>query len=771
MRLGSGGWVCAPGALAALVVLGLAAGCSGGGGAVDDGATEGEADADIPRDELGAEDAPLDEPGAGEADGPLDEVGAGDADVPRDEVGEADADGDAPADELEAGDADAPLDEFDAGDVPGDEPGVEDAPVDELEAEDGGGEADGWTPAESQLTAVWANTGEDKVTKGDLRATADPAAVRNSAWDGERVSLFAARNEVVAFALVLEAGERTAADVSVAFDRLDGPGGFAIVSRAASGDGVFDWTGRPIELFFVRYLQIRGLSRAAYEMYDERHVPERFRRPWSGEGFGTGGWEDRPDHDKFYPEIAVPLELVPEFDIPAGESQIVWVDVYVPRDAPAGSYAGTVTISEGGEETRRVPVALDVRAIALPDTSRLGSMIVVGYGDPNTRYLGEPFPSDPDLVARARVIRDRHFQLAHRHRLSLIGDTGSEAWDRDEPRPDWGPRLDGTLFTAASGYDGPGAGVGNGVYSIGTYGSWSWREEDEAAMRTHTDGWATWFAAHAPGTTYFLYLIDESSDFPQIERWASWIRGNPGPGSAVLSMATIGAPDALAHTPSLDIATSTLTVGITDLWQTAVDAFIADPRRRIFFYNGKRPAAGSFATEDDGVALRVLAWAQYKKRIERWFFWESTYYNNFQGGTGQTNVFRTARTFGADGGFDPELGESGWMYSNGDGVLFYPGTDLLFPVDSYGVAGPFASLRMKTWRRGIQDGEYLALAEAVDAEAVEAIVARMVPLVMWEYGVDDPGDPTWVRADISWSTDPDDWERARGELAGIIEGP
>jgi hypothetical protein len=47
----------------------------------------------------------------------------------------------------------------------------------------------------------------------------------------------------------------------------------------------------------------------------------------------------------------------------------------------------------------------------------------------------------------------------------------------------------------------------------------------------------------------------------------------------------------------------------------------------------------------------------------------------------------------------------------------------------------------------------------------------MVPLVMWEYGVDDPGDPTWVRADISWSTDPDDWERARGELAGIIEGP
>ena len=41
--------------------------------------------------------------------------------------------------------------------------------------------------------------------------------------------------------------------------------------------------------------------------------------------------------------------------------------------------------------------------------------------------------------------------------------------------------------------------------------------------------------------------------------------------------------------------------------------------------------------EDDGVALRALAWAQYKKHINRWFFWETTYYNNNQGNTGQTD--------------------------------------------------------------------------------------------------------------------------------------
>jgi hypothetical protein len=35
------------------------------------------------------------------------------------------------------------------------------------------------------------------------------------------------------------------------------------------------------------------------------------------------------------------------------------------------------------------------------------------------------------------------------------------------------------------------------------------------------------------------------------------------------------------------------------------------------------------------------------------------------------------------------------------------------------------------------------------------IVSEVVPKVRWEHGVDDPGDPTWVRTDIGWSTDPD----------------
>lgn len=92
------------------------------------------------------------------------------------------------------------------------------------------------------------------------------------------------------------------------------------------------------------------------------------------------------------------------------------------------------------------------------------------------------------------------------------------------------------------------------------------------------------------------------------------------------------------------------------------------------------------------------------------------------------------------------------------------------PQRSYDVNGPFASLRMKHWRRGLQDADYLMMATAKDAPKVKTIVDRMVPKALWEYGVNDVNDPTWVRADISWSTNPDDWEAARKELAEIIEG-
>ena len=558
-------------------------------------------------------------------------------------------------------------------------------------------------PGEPGLGALWANEGGDKVVQEALRATRDPAAVHNSVWDGARVHLFAARNEIVSFNLVLEAPEVTARGLRVTFDRLEGPDGALIRSAPAEGNGVFDWTARDIELFYVRYLQIRGLSVFGWARYDERHTPERMRRPHDEFGQSAGAWSERPDHDRHYPEIAVPLELEGRFDIDAGHNQSVWCDIYVPRDAPPGRYAGTLTVQERGHEPRAVPVELEVLGITLPDQTTTKTMVVTSYSTVNTRYLGIPFPNQGPEGERSKRVRDRHWQVAKRHRLSLVDDSASpDPHPPQRPPGEWFPRLDGTLFTPERGYRGPGEGVGNGVYVIGLYGTWGWKEEGEAGMHQNADAWQGFFDERFPETTAYLYLIDESTDYAQIEAWAQQVDRAPGPGSRLATMATLGIREGVERTPSLDVVGNAFILA-SEATRTAIDRLLADPGKELVLYHGYRPAGGTYMIDDDGVALRVNPWAQRKLGVDRWFTWESTYYKNFQFGRGDTDVMNQAQTFGSVTGVDPALGETGALYANGDGVLFYPGTDTVFPESSYGVDGPFASLRLKAWRRGIQD--------------------------------------------------------------------
>ena len=248
--------------------------------------------------------------------------------------------------------------------------------------------------APGPITAVWANTGEDKVAQEELRTRKGNRVILNRTWDGKAVHLFGARNEVVAFNLVLEAAGSRAGQVSVEFNRLTAPNGFVINSAPVENStGVFDWTRRDIELFYVRYLRIRGLSALSYGTYDERHIPSRFRRPRAANDIFTGGWADRPDHDKHYPDIAVPMEMVPTFSIAAGQNQSVWADIYIPKNAPAGLFKGEVIIRVAGEVTYRVPVRLDVLNFSLPDVPSAKTMVATSYHDVAQRYTGVTYPN------------------------------------------------------------------------------------------------------------------------------------------------------------------------------------------------------------------------------------------------------------------------------------------------------------------------------------------------------------------------------------------
>lgn len=630
--------------------------------------------------------------------------------------------------------------------------------------------------ASAAITAVWANDGGDKVTQDELRVTRHmenrTGLTRNRVWDGSTIRLFGAHNEIVSFNLVLEAGsESPAFSVSVQFDSLVGPGGVSIHSRSATSNDVFDWTQRPIELFYARYLQVNGLSHFGYNKWDERQVPVRFQRPHLDNGNAFGGWYDRPDHDKFYPDPLVPIELVKKFDISAGQNQSVWADVYIPKDVPGGMYSGLVNISEDGQITKQIPVQLSVYGFVLPDQPSARTMAILSSGEIRSRYVsaGQYINWNTPGGRRAVAITDKYFQLFHRHKIALLGE--NECPIADRPCDTSIPRLDGSLYTPEHGYAGPGIGTAPGIFSIGTYGVWSWRDQDRSAMWQHTNAWATWFHSYLPGTEYFLYLQDEPKepDWPKNETWAEWMSENPGLGNTVPSVITISPVIARAAIPHLSIAmTGTgnscepgqLFCDLSAITQDAADFYQSTPGRQLWAYNDGRPGAGSSMTEDDGIAMRTLPWVQNKMGFRRWMYW---YVNP----DGTSNLFRNAVTFGTVSHRDYSIGATGGDgTSNGNGLLVYPGTDLFNPADSYGVDGPFASLRLKEWRRGIQDVDYLAIAETIDPAAAKRIKDRILPKVMWQYGGTDPN--YYVGDGQSWSSDPDIWEGARAELASII---
>jgi hypothetical protein len=635
----------------------------------------------------------------------------------------------------------------------------------------------GGTSGTTSITAVWANEGGDKVTQDELRATGHPSAVKSSVWDGHCIKTFGAKNEVVSFNLILEAKTSKAAKVTVSLGDLKGPGGTVIRSAPRSAAKLFDWTTTEAELFYVRYLQIKGLSQQAYgtlASWQEATFPKRAQCPGMTQAnpdskpVGSGcPWTQRPVANKFYPDILVPLELVPTFDIAASSNQSIWADVYIPKTAPSGVYGSILTIREDGTVTHEVPVSLRVRNFALPDAPSAKTMLFTSYGDIAQRY-----------GSAAGTALENQRLLAHRHRISLIGDDENQTGT--QPGSDYVSVLDGSLFSAKNGYAGPGAGTGQDVYSIGTYGGLT-EGSSQSAFTSVFNGWETWFEANSPSTERFVYLCDEidcTESTPTLATQLAWWAAIGGVGSKLHTLATqplLDAPMALSDpTSSWPFSQGVSSGGTSKGGTSAADqaaanaVLAAEPGRRIYTYNGQRPGAGSCATEDDGVALREQPWSQYKKKIDRWFWWEATYYDDNQQGLGKVDLFDSADTFGVATS-DPIYGTNGG--ANGNGVLVYPGTDTLFPSSSYGIAGPIASLRLKEWRRGLEDVDYLTLAAAIDASKVAAIVDKIVPSVLWEQQCYDPtNDCSYTYAPVSFSIDPDDWEAARAELAHIIDG-
>lgn len=535
--------------------------------------------------------------------------------------------------------------------------------------------------------SVWAIDDGEKIRRDAVDLPLE-SGTDNPVWQpGEAIELFALRDEVVAFQVVVEADAKALAGVTVDLDELVGPGG-ATIANATGADDPTRFLGRRIERFVEHY-------------FDVARPSGNTDRPAESLGWASGSGPEPGAFTGAVPDALVPVEVAPSWSpypmrIAARSNGVVWIDVTVPRTQPAGMYRGDVVVRAGGAEIGRLPVRLEVVGARMPDRPAK-TMLFYGRSELD------------DRIGAGDAAEKHLWQLLHRHRLVPMHGAKSRAEAQAHLSA-----LDGSIYTAAQGYEGPGEGVGDDVLSLGTYGGFGAPDaSDLAAVESIADLLAE--KQLLAGTDVFVYAIDESCSSPRGAQWKSLLAGSKDPNAASVRVGwTCSQPP--ADQP----------VDLPMVFASAFDPAKVEAARAkgktTWIYNGVRPSTGTFLTDSEAVSTRVNGWISGMFDVGRWFYWETTFwYDDNPGGHGAYDPFVTAETFHNDDG----------DYCMGDGVLLYPGRQVdRFTEHSIGMDGVIASIRLKNWRRGVEDAGWLALARAAAPDRADAIAAELLPRVL-----------------------------------------
>ena len=629
-------------------------------------------------------------------------------------------------------------------------------------------------PAEAGLTRVWAVDDGEKVMKQDTSNILATSGL-NKVWQGETVNLFGAKNEIIAFQLILQGDSSGLNNVKVELPLLKQTGGSYSIdnSKAQDADDPFNYVGKRIEVFVEHYQNIRTRT-----------------SPTSQSAWGFSGAQG--NYLGYVPDALIPVES-PKFSggftVEANKNQGVWFDLYLPKDAPAGTYTGTITVKSGSTTVKTVPVNLTVYGFTLPDETHLKSFAFFApYSGSNfNSFFGTSYLSGTSYYQ----VEKRYHQLMHRHRMDLSQNLTSSLVSS---HPYFKGYLTGASYTTASGYDGPAVAVGDGVAPLGVYDSFrSGFTGEKADWQAAAKNWVEWFDENAPEVDYFVHLPpdeakpDYLADLVQKGEWIKeasnlktfattigfildeggtslgdkWQKAGCGSYlgeinvrddlGAVVDLWGVNNICGYFHEPGTSWGGTT---GRLLGWVTKMADKVRAEGNDVVVYNGTYPYMGTNLIDADATHQRVNPWIFWKYGVNYYFYYHANLYND-------NNPFTDNYYYSSS------------VYRHGLGNYLYPGQDLKSGESAYnyGLAGPMASIRLKNWRRGQQDYEYLWLAKrAGKTSAAAVIVDRVVPKAACDL-------PPYAVNGLSVFNDPAPWanrgysfEEARRELAVLIGG-
>jgi len=367
--------------------------------------------------------------------------------------------------------------------------------------------------------------------------------------------------------------------------------------------------------------------------------------------------------DTPYPDPLPPLKSL---DLQPQRAQPVWISVKVPKDGAPGDYTANVLLEVGEVRVAEYPLRLHVWNFALPDTP--SSATAFGLG---REHIAQQHGVSVDSPEAAKLYA-RYYEMLLDHRISaytIPADLMSDAAAKylDDPR--------------MTSYQIP------------------YPAEDAAlkalVARLVERGW------YGKG---FFYPIDEPEDKPSydaLSRISDRLRECvPGHRWIVPFCSNAGWDDQL--TP-FDLMTNRV-----NLWcpnsryfdkQPATRPTLAARRRlgeKIWWYVCCVPGEpyNNFFVDMTAMSHRVLLWQQKREDVEGLLYWNTTYWDS-----------ACTQDPWTDMGTVRNIKVKDAALLRGDGSLFYPGKQA-------GFDGPVSSLRLEVIRDGLEDFDYLTLADA-----------------------------------------------------------
>ncbi|MFN8007480.1 MAG: DUF4091 domain-containing protein [Terriglobia bacterium] len=564
-------------------------------------------------------------------------------------------------------------------------------------------------PLLSASGAIWFSARSSSSPTEDFKVWTENPMVKvqpdTPSGSSQSIELSAARNETEPFQVIISSASRKLEDVTVSVSDLQDSLGHKISSSK-------------VVFFRQEYVYVRNPS--PYSPYPPGWWPDAlipFVNPSDGKSIpnmqlvqeGTG-------EQKKYRLSGGRFSGSP-FPVWPNRNQPVWGDIHIPKDAVAGDYSGTLTITCWACSPQSIPLKLTVWDFEIPTAPSLASYLGNLEGVASAHHI-------PAGSTEALALEERYATALEAHRLAApipaaylpsIREDGSLDWKKSHPK------LEQYMETHRTG-----------PFRIPDFPRSTHLPKFQKLFSRYLQSYYEYLKANHWEDGVFFYPVDEPNSretYDQVRFYGKLLH-EAEPHIRLLCT---------EQTYPQDSSWGDLR-GAVDIWCPLFSFF--DPNSAAIalehgdqlwtytalcqkapsFHPGFQRVGGqsTFFWEIDFPSLnfRLPFWVMWENQIQGLLYWSTVHWRNPDRDVWTDPAFRNR--------------------FNGEGYFLYPGTEV-------GMAGPVTSIRLKMLREGMEDLEYLKLLDKLGNHEFGVAQAMKVASSWWKWN-DQPAQLYQTRA-------------------------